>query len=159
MSRWIQVPEPEGALFSGIMPSTQRAWFHGTLVVPEDTDPWNRYEHAERDIATLGTSFTVCVDYEVRWAMYLCFKDSWRWQHSYVWNTLINDPEFFELVKATTPEEMPPAEKAPDPPVQECPTLGIQARMTGPYTWELVSPDSQPLTKHEKRMQARKGWR
>lgn len=43
--------------------------------------------------------------------------------------------------------------------------LGVKAQMTGPTTWELVSPQKfvwgggPAFTKYEKKMQARKGWR
>jgi hypothetical protein len=152
---WTQVPEPEGVVFHGVLPSNRRIWLAGTV---RPTHPihfeWELGQLDRRSNKTL-----VCVDLEPKYGG-LYFegkKGEWWWQSSHFREMYWDDPAFSLAVQVAVCEPMPDAVEGPyTPKTDERPFLGITARMTGPDTWEVVSPARQ--TYHSKRMEARKGW-
>lgn len=152
---WVQIAEPEGQVFHGIVPSIRRIWLEGTLR-PEHPI---RFEWELSQLEHKSSPTVVCVDLEPKYqGLYFEGKTGeWWWQSSHFRNLFWDDPAFDLAVREATVEPMPEAVEAPYVPAQDSrPFVGIYARMTGPDTWEMVSSTKQ--TYHSKRMEARKGW-
>ena len=151
--RWVQVPEPAGVVFYGVVPSTRRVWLRGQL------QPWHPedYQWELEQLRISGEQRSlVCVDLEPRYNGLYFEGDpgQYWWQTSHFRNLFWDDLEFAQAVRDADCAELPAAVEGPERPLPE--HAWTCAVLTSNTTYAFSNAQKHP---GKDRFAARKGWR